>query len=125
MRLIVAGSRTIPETQEALSRLNTFIIKNFGMDAASKIEFLISGTARGADRVGERWAEHNSVPVHQFPADWDNLGNRAGLIRNEEMAEVGTHLIAIWDGRSRGTMHMINIARRKGLKVHVLNWHEK
>ena len=56
------------------------------------------------------------------PADWNRLGRAAGPIRNEEMAEVSDALIAFWDGKSRGTKSMIEIARRKGLQVAVVRY---
>jgi hypothetical protein len=80
---------------------------------------VISGCARGADSLGERWAEDRGVPIIRFPAEWDKYGKSAGYRRNAEMAEVGEALIAIWDGKSRGTEMMINLARQKGLAVFV------
>ncbi len=54
-----------------------------------------------------------------YPAAWDTYGLKAGYIRNEEMADNADALIAIWDGKSRGTKHMIDIATRKGLRVYI------
>jgi hypothetical protein len=54
-----------------------------------------------------------------FPADWDTFGKGAGFIRNTKMAEYSDALIAIWDGTSRGTAHMIRTAWRKGILVYV------
>ena len=48
-------------------------------------------------------------------------GKRAGVRRNEEMADMADALIAIWDGSSPGTKHMIEVARRRGLKIYVHN----
>jgi hypothetical protein len=60
-----------------------------------------------------------NIPCFRFPADWDRYGKAAGYIRNETMAANAEALIALWDGRSPGTKHMIDIARKKGLKVYV------
>ena len=57
-----------------------------------------------------------------YPADWERHGRAAGPIRNEEMAEVSDALIAFWDGKSRGTKSMIEIAMRKGLQVAVVRY---
>ncbi|MCD7996506.1 MAG: SLOG family protein [Clostridiales bacterium] len=89
---------------------------------------IISGTARGADKLGEYYAERTNLKK-RFPADWDNLGKRAGYVRNAEMAkyaakEVGV-LIAFWDGISRGTKHMIDLANRYELEVHVVNFEKR
>ena len=74
---------------------------------------------RGVDSMGEEWAKSKSIPVRRFPADWDGLGKAAGFIRNAEMADYADALIAVWDGKSRGTANMIEVAKKKGLKVHV------
>ncbi len=80
---------------------------------------VVSGTARGADRLGEIWAQMQGIPVVQFPADWNRYGKKAGYLRNIEMADHAEALIALWDGESRGTKHMIEIATRKRLEVFV------
>lgn len=58
-------------------------------------------------------------------ANWEKHGKSAGYKRNQEMANVSTHLIAFWDGKSRGTKHMIDIAKRDGLKSHFVGFNGK
>lgn len=58
-------------------------------------------------------------------AGCEKHGKSAGYKRNQEMANVSTHLIAFWDGKSRGTKHMIDIAKRDGLKSHVVDFNGK
>lgn len=67
--------------------------------------------------MGEFWALHHDIPVKKFPADWGGLGKRAGYLRNEQMADYADALIAVWDGKSKGTKHMIDVATVKELKV--------
>ncbi len=110
MRVIIAGSRCACSMQE----LETAIRKS-----RFKITTVISGAARGADRLGERWAEQHGIPIERYPADWDEYGKAAGHIRNKEMAECADALIALWDGTSRGTENMIVLAVNLGLKRHV------
>lgn len=86
------------------------------------ITTVISGGARGADAHGEALAVYLDVPCERYPADWDKHGRRAGLIRNAEMAKIADALLAVWDGKSRGTLHMINQARKRGLRVHVYRY---
>jgi hypothetical protein len=78
---------------------------------------VVSGCARGADQLGERWADERGYPVKRFPADWHKHGKRAGYLRNEEMAGYATHLVAFWDGRSRGTKHMIDLGHNLQTRV--------
>lgn len=88
---------------------------------ASRATVVLSGDARGVDRMGEMWARLNFVRVERYPAQWEVYGKRAGPIRNAEMASNADALIAVWDGSSRGTAHMIDTAKKKGLRVYVLN----
>jgi hypothetical protein len=112
MKWIIAGSRSLSSRETVYHECNRHII----LDATE----VVSGTARGADRIGEQWAEENNIPVRRFPADWNEYGKAAGMIRNAQMAEYADGLIAFWNGQSRGTKNMIDIATDKGLKVIVI-----
>jgi hypothetical protein len=110
LRTIIAGSRVITEIGVVSAAIQM-----------SKIEIttVICGCAPGVDTLGAEYANLNSIAVEYYPADWDTFGKSAGYKRNEQMAENAEALIAIWDGTSKGTKHMINIAKRKGLQVKV------
>ena len=84
-----------------------------------QVTSVVSGGARGVDRMGELYAQIHRLPCDVCAANWNLYGKSAGYKRNVEMANNAEALIALWDGVSRGTGHMINIARAKGLKVHV------
>ena len=72
------------------------------------------------DRVGEDLAEQVlRCRCVRFEPDWDRYGRGAGFRRNTEMAEHADALVAVWDGASRGTKHMIDTMRRLGKKVYV------
>ena len=77
----------------------------------------------GVDRLGYKFAKRNGLVVHEFHADWEKHGKAAGHIRNVEMGEFtkshGGLLLAIWDGKSKGTKQMITWARDNGLKGYV------
>lgn len=109
MKVIIAGSRNVTEPEMVIEAIES-----------SKFEIteIVSGCARGVDQLGECWAEAVGVPIKKFKPNWA-LGKGAGLIRNIQMAEYANALIAIWDGKSRGTSHMIIEARKRGLKVYI------
>jgi hypothetical protein len=115
MKIIVAGSREV--TDYNIVR-QAFIHSGFWRQYRTDIE-VISGTARGVDRLGEEFAERNGLRVHRFPADWDKYGKAAGHIRNKEMGKFAKahdgRLLAIWDGNSLGTKQMIDFAIEIGL----------
>ena len=85
---------------------------------------IVSGRARGADRMGEAYAKSRGYAVKLFPADWEQYGKSAGYKRNTQMAEYADALVAFWDNQSRGTFHMINIARDLGLPTEVILYKE-
>ncbi|MBD3369050.1 DUF2493 domain-containing protein [Candidatus Fermentibacteria bacterium] len=110
LRTIIAGSRSVDNiraVEEAVTR------------SGFSVSEVVSGCARGADRLGEMYAGKNGLPVKRFPADWRRLGRMAGVVRNHAMARYADALIAVWDGRSRGTGHMITTARKRGLRVYI------
>ena len=59
---------------------------------------MVCGVANGADKLGEKWAIKNSIPVKYFAARWELYGKSAGYIRNADMSVYGEALIAFWDG---------------------------
>jgi len=72
--------------------------------------------------MGETYAYSKGYDVKIMPADWGTHGKKAGYIRNQAMADVSDALVAFWDGSSPGTKHMINLAKAKGLRVHVVRY---
>ena len=112
-RLIVAGGRDFHDYQYLRSSLD-YLLQNI----TDEIQ-IVCGMARGADRLGERYAKERGFSVAYFPADWDRYGRSAGIRRNVQMAENADALVAFWDGASRGTRHMIKTAKDHGLPVRI------
>jgi hypothetical protein len=110
VRVIVAGSRGIDD-YGAVARA----MADSGLD----VKVVLSGRARGVDRLGERWAQEHGAAIELYPADWARHGRAAGMIRNAQMVGSADALVALWDGSSRGTGHVIRLAREAGLRVHV------
>lgn len=108
MKTIIAGSREGVTPVDVLGAIER---------ADFSITAVVCGMARGADSFGLAWAEANGIPVECFPADWERHGKRAGFIRNVEMAEAADALILVWTGSSRGSRHMLDTARARGLRV--------
>jgi hypothetical protein len=114
MRLIIAGSRTFSN----YNMLKTSILTNYSLESLE----IISGGARGADSLGERFAHEHSLKIHRYPAQWDKYGKSAGYRRNEQMALNADACIVFWDGTSRGTQHMINLCEKHGLPCVVVRF---
>lgn len=109
-RVIIAGSRTFDNFEVLVERCDYFL-RNLGEVT------IVSGTARGADKLGEMYAEMREFPIKRFPADWDKYGKKAGHIRNEQMAQFAEYLILFWDGKSKGSANMLMNAKKYNLKI--------
>lgn len=127
-RIIIAGSRDITDYRIVSKKADSVIkeIKTSRGDVSQLAIEIVSGGARGVDLLGERYANEHGYALKRFPADWMKYGNAAGPIRNRRMLEYATDecdgaygvLLAIWDGKSRGTRHMVDIATEKGIPVY-------
>ena len=128
LRVVIAGSREFDDFPMLMGKCTDILsgIANTNNNI-DKVR-IVSGTARGADQLGEQYAKLAGYEVSRFPADWNGLGKRAGYVRNAEMAKFAVEdgnygvLIAFWDGKSKGTKHMIDLANKHGLEVHVVKY---
>ena len=107
--LLIAGSRDFNDYELLCRHMNHVLQKH-------RIDEIISGGARGADSLGERYAKEHNIPFKLFPANWDLYGKRAGYLRNVEMGKYCKAALIFWDGESKGTQHMINILKAKNKK---------
>lgn len=115
-KVIIAGGRDFVNWKLLLESMSSAI------DDGLEITEIVSGKARGADTLGERFARLVDVPIKEFPADWTKFGKRAGFIRNKQMAEYGDVLVVFWDGVSSGTSNMITQAKSLNLKIIVVQY---
>jgi hypothetical protein len=133
VRIIIAGSRDFNDYMLLFVKCNQIFkqLSDEGLLTGSintdiKNMEIVSGTAKGADKLGEKFAEEHDISVKRMPANWDLYGKSAGYKRNEQMAlyakEDNGVLIAFWDEVSKGTKHMIDLANKHGLKVFIVNY---
>jgi hypothetical protein len=119
-KVIIAGSRYYDDYATLKMECDKILSRKFADPECEVI--IVSGGARGADALGERYASERGLKTEVHPADWNRYGDSAGPIRNAEMAEVADALIAFpkSGAANRGTMNMVNTAREKGLQVRVI-----
>jgi predicted Rossmann fold nucleotide-binding protein DprA/Smf involved in DNA uptake len=111
MILAIVGSRSVDDYDYVCSVIDTYIQAN------GTPELIVSGGARGIDSLAERYAKEHNIPTKIFPAEWGRLGKSAGYVRNALIVDACTHVLAIYDGVSKGTAHTINLARQKNKVV--------
>lgn len=120
MKVIIAGGRDFSDYNFLKERCD-FVLQN-----QTEVE-IVCGKAKGADELGEQYGIERGFPIKMFPADW-SMGKKAGYVRNHQMAEYASDtehvggLIAFWDGKSKGTGHMIDLANMFNLKVRIFKY---
>lgn len=114
-KIIVAGGRDFSNYKLLKEKLDE-VVKLFGGFE------LVCGMAKGADMLGWDYAKLNNLPIKEFPADWNGLGKRAGYIRNEQMAQYADGCIVFWDGKSKGSKHMIDLADKYKLSLSIIRY---
>lgn len=119
-RIIVSGGRDFADYDYLKEKMNG-VIENINHSRIT----IISGGAKGADSIAEKYAREKGIEFKRFNARWDLFGKRAGYIRNIEMLDYAglsdgdSILVAFWDGKSNGTKHMISEAmKRENFKVY-------
>lgn len=117
-KLIVAGGRDFNDYAHLVRAIRAIAEG----DLADRAVSIVSGMARGADRMAYDFANLNGVVVHEFPADWDRYGKAAGYRRNADMAAFSDGLLAFWDGKSRGTQNMIDTMKKLGKPVSIIHY---
>lgn len=110
MKTIIAGSRHGVTYEDLLNAIGLI---------SWKITSVISGGAPGVDSLAIQFSQQFNLPLEVYRADWDKYGKSAGMIRNQEMANNGEALLALWDGYSVGTKHMIKVATKAKLPLFI------
>lgn len=117
-RVVVAGSRSFTDYEKA-KRYIDFCISNIRKE--NEI-IIVSGGARGADLLGEQYANENGFKIERYLPDWETYGKSAGVRRNKTMVDVSDYVICFWDGKSRGTKSTIDFAlkHKKPIKISMI-----
>jgi hypothetical protein len=115
LKVIVAGGRDFDDYNLLEEKLNNLFSKTAHV-------VIISGMAKGVDSLAVKYAENNKLRVSEFPAKWQKFGNASGFRRNVEMARFADACVCFWNGKSPGTKHMIETARRMKLKLRIINY---
>ena len=117
-RLVVAGSRNFNDYGLLCTTLDEVV-------GELKSEYnitIVSGTANGADRLGEKYAEKHGLKIERHPANWGRYGRGAGPIRNAEMVKESDGVIVFWNGESSGAKNIIDCAKAENHLIKVVKY---
>ena len=112
-RLVVAGSRDFDDYTLLSAELDKLLVGKTNIT-------IVSGTARGADRLGERYAAEHNLRIERFPAEWEKYHKGAGPIRNMKMVQSADAVIVFWDNESSGTKNIIECARKQDIPYRIV-----
>lgn len=112
-RLVVAGSRDFNDYTLLSAELDKLLTGKTNIT-------IVSGTARGADRLGERYATEHNLRIERFPAEWEKYHKGAGPIRNMKMVQSADAVIVFWDNESSGTKNIIECARKQDVPYRIV-----
>ena len=110
MKVLVTGGRDFDDQNLVDTTLNR-------LHNESPIQYLIHGAAKGADQAAGDWARVNNVHEIKCPSDWRRYGRAAGPIRNKSMLDNHRPDLLVAFPGGKGTAHMIELARKAGLKI--------
>jgi hypothetical protein len=115
MRLGITGSRFFEDYDYVKEKIESVV-------DPKDVELFVSGSAKGIDRDGERWASENNIPIESIKPNYEKFGKGAPFIRNEEIVNQSDVMVAfplLPVGTSHGTEHTINLAKKKGITIHI------
>lgn len=121
--VVIFGTRTFRDYKLFEKEVTKFldrVMKEEGLP--QERIYIVEGEASGADKMAVRYALEYGYEYKPFPADWKTYGRRAGMIRNEDMSVEARWGIGFWDGQSVGTKGMINICKKYGNRLRVVEY---
>jgi hypothetical protein len=118
MHLGIVGSRNYVDYEAFKTHIEE-TLKKWNVNVTN-ISSVVSGGAKGADSLAERWAKDNAIPTTVFKPDWNKLGKKAGILRNTDIVNESTHLVAFPTKDSIGTWDSIRKSTKKGIPTEVI-----
>lgn len=132
MRIAIIGSRKISNTllpefypNRDIFYFDVSILDSLLPKITEEEITIISGGARGIDKVAEQYAKDKNLKTLILEPDWDNLGKVAGFVRNDDIIKLSDVILAIWDGTSNGTFDVIEKCLKKHKPIYLLKGTEE
>lgn len=107
MRVAVIGSRTLH-------------LKNLSDYLPDETTEIVSGGAKGIDTDAKKYASENEIVLTEFLPNYQRYGKGAPLKRNIQIIEYADMVLAVWDGKSRGTKFVIDHCQKKNIPIEII-----
>ncbi len=108
IKLAIVGWRGATNRQLIFSKINEWV-NRYG-----KPSLIISGGATGIDTIAEEYASLSGIQTSIFNPEYIKYGRSAPLIRNSQIVNACTHLLAFPSATSKGTWDSIRKAGKAG-----------
>jgi len=113
VKIAIIGSRTFN---------NYELVKREMEHYKESVSLIVSGGAKGADSLAERWASENGIMTKIFLPDWEKHGRAAGFLRNKDIVKEADVVLAFWDGQSKGTQHSFKLAQEMNKQIKIIKY---
>ena len=117
MKIGIVGGRDFNDYQSLKKKLSKFIEDN-----RISLNSIVSGGAKGADTLAEKFATEMDVEMIVFKPDFEKFGRGAALARNTQIIQKSDVVFAFWDGKSKGTHDSIKKAEKLNKRLLIFNY---
>jgi hypothetical protein len=124
-KILIAGSRDFDDYEYLEVQMNYILHEIIKEDEVWDNVIILSGGARGADKLGEQFADVYDFGIEQHIPDWNKHGRKAGILRNKVMVDKADLVVVFWDGKSRGSKHVIEYSKEVGKDAVVFKYKEE
>ena len=107
MKIAIIGSRGLH-----VDNINEYIPRD--------VTEVVSGGAKGIDTDADNYARDNNLKITLFLPDYSRYGRGAPIVRNKQIVDYADEVLAFWDGKSRGTLSVIEYCKKQGKTVRVI-----
>ena len=106
MKIAVVGSRGIKDVE-----IGKYVFES---------EEIVSGGAVGVDLCAAEYAHKNGIKLTVFLPEYERYGRAAPIVRNKKIVDYADKVIAFWNGKSKGTLSVIQYAQKTGKPCDVI-----
>jgi predicted Rossmann fold nucleotide-binding protein DprA/Smf involved in DNA uptake len=106
MKIAIVGSRNI-----TVDNLSSYV---------SLKDEIVSGGAVGVDQCAAKFARENGIKLTEFMPEYNIYGRAAPIIRNKKIVDYADKIIVFWDGKSKGTLSVIQYAKKIGKECDIV-----
>ncbi len=114
VKLIVSGLRTYGKKDTVCAEITNYISE------IGSVKEIVTGGSSGVEQIAQQYADENDIKQKEIVPDWQSYINAAGLIRDTQLAEYGTHLLVLSNGVSKGSNNLIEEAKKRNLTIKIV-----